>query len=366
MKVIFGKEGVENEAGRPTIVEISRIYLKKLSARGITVRLYETTTTEEGSKERIADGKVQEVSLPKDDQVFINNLEVKGLRITLGKDSTTFSSLDDDASITTGKSDLGGIKYRERSSRGAVLKALAIHSGTFNKLTLEALGRNGREYTPKQFLQFFGRTRLHGAKISGSYSDGKTSGTIGIQGQRNIPLSIDYIEPEGEKGYYKIRLPLKRIKVPALKLEKSPHTVVIPKPKYKKYTTYLEDVDVKLRAYIDDSGPAGKILYDVYLDSLDIAQLSVFGLEYHNSEKGIDVVFSPDKPLHIPNVKAGGFRFSSWKAFDVFGKEGGWLKAAAEKDEIISAHFESIAAELTDGTFLAENDKATGRSAPGC
>jgi hypothetical protein len=87
----------------------------------------------------------------------------------------------------------------------------------------------------------------------------------------------------------------------------------------------------------------------------------VYGLEYHNKTKGIDVKFDPVEPLHIPHVKGGGFRFSSWKALDVFGKEGGWLKAAAE-NEVISAHVESISAALEHGKFLAEKDES-GRSA---
>ena len=89
-------------------------------------------------------------------------------------------------------------------------------------------------------------------------------------------------------------------------------------------------MDVTLNAEIDFDA-AGKLVYDVYLESLSVADLKVYGLEYHNKAEGIDVKLDPSQPLHIPNVKGGGFRFSSWKAFDVFGKEGGWLEAAAEE-----------------------------------
>ena len=225
------------------------------------------------------------------------------------------------------------------------------------------MNRAGRSYTLKQFLQFFGKTRLAGVDVEGTYTKGKTSVRIGAKGKSNIPLSIDYVEPtETQKGYYQIRLPLSRIAVPALNIEKDGDNVVIPSAKSSATTSVATNVDVRLNAAIDFDA-AGKVVYNVYLESLSVSDLKVYGLEYHNKDAGIDVKLDPAQPLHIPNVKGGGFRFSSWKAFDVFGKEGGWLKAAAEENEVISAHVDSISAAMKDGKFLAEKDAASGRSA---
>ncbi len=129
-----------------------------------------------------------------------------------------------------------------------------------------------------------------------------------------------------------MRLPLARINVPALHIEKDEHTIIIPKPADKTAISYLKDVDAKLRAYVE-FGENNKVSYDIYLMSLDIAELNVFGLEYHNKVKGIDVVFDKLKALKIPNVKAGGFRFSSTKGFDVFGKAGGWAIAGSAEEQ---------------------------------
>lgn len=311
----------------------------------------------EDPKKKKTAKKVQEISLPAKDKVFIKNFKVEGLHVALEKEGSKLSMIDDNASIKLGETDLSKIGYEEKSAKGSVLKALALHSGKFDAFTMEALGRNGREYSPKEFFKFFGRTRL---EASGSYNDGKTSGSIGVVGKKNQAISVDYHEPEeGKPGYYSIRLPLARINVPALHIETGDHIIEIPKPKDRTNISYLNDVDVKLRAYVE-FGENDKLSYDIYLDSLDIADMAVFSLEYHNKVKGIDVVFEKTKPLHIPNVKAGGFHFSSAKGFDVFGKAGGWATAAGGTDTI-EASLESIQARLTDGGFLAQTD--AGRSA---
>lgn len=363
VKVIFGSEKSGDTPATPTVIDIASLHIDRLSAQGITLTMKEEEPQETDDKKKKSAGTIQVVTLPQADTVTIDNLDVKGLRITLDEDATRLSTIDENASIQLGESDLGGIHYKEKTARGSVLTSIAIHRGSFGALTLEALKRNGRQYTLKEFFKFFGRTRLAGAAIEGSYEAGKNKGTLGIIGKQNVPISIDYEEPEDDKpGYYKIRLPLKRISLPTLHIEKDEHVIDIPKAKNKATTSSLNDVDVKLRAYVEFNDK-NALQYDVYLDSLDIADLNVYGLEYHNKAKGIDVVFDPLKPLHIPNVKAGGFRFSTWKAFDVFGKDGGWIKAAAEESDIISAHFDSISAALSDGSFLAEKDTAAGRSA---
>jgi len=364
VKVIFGKDKTKDNPAVPTIVEIRSLNVGKLQAQGLTITLREGEPAQGEETAKATKPKtIQVVTLPKKDKVSIDNLDIKGLRITLNKGGTELSAIDESASVHLGESDLGGIRYKEKSARGSVLKSIAIHRGKFDALKLEALKRDDRRYTLKEFFKFFGRTRLGGADIKGTYREGKTKGTIDIKGKKNIPISIDYVEgKEEEPGFYKIRLPLKFIKVPELHFEKGDHVIDLPKAKSRATTSVLKDVDVKLRAYLIIPNE-GKVKYEVYLDALQVALFKVYGLEYHNSEKGIDVVFDPNKPLNIPNVKGGGFRFSSRKAFDVFDKEGGWLKAAAEEDEIISAHFDSISAELENGSFLAEKDEGTGRSA---
>ncbi len=364
VKVVFGKEKSEGVQAEPTIIEIRKLHLDKLTVQGITMTLKEVEQKESEETDKAAKAKtIQVVTLPRKDKVTINNIDIKGLRVTLDEEATQLSTIDQNASLHLGESDLGGIHYKQKTARGSVLKSLSLRKGKFESLKLDALNRNDRPYSLKEFFKFFGRTRLHGADIEGKYKAGKTKGTIGIKGKKNIPISIDYEVPkDGKPGYHKIRLPLKRVTVPALHLEKDSHIIDIPKAKSRATRSVLNDVDVKLRVY-ETLSQQGEAQYDVYLDSLQVGLLKVFGLEYHNKEKGIDVVFDPLKPLHIPNVKAGGFRFSSWKAFDVFGKEGGWLNAAVEDDDIISAHFDSISAELSDGSFLAEKDSATGRSA---
>ena len=154
---------------------------------------------------------------------------MKGLRIVLDEKETRIGAIDEDASITVGKTDVSGIAYKEKTARGSVLRAFSLHKGTFSSLELAAVHRADRSYTLKQFLQFFGRTRLAGLDVAGTYTKGKTSVTVGAQGKKNVPLSIDYVEPTGkQKGFYRIRLPLSRIAVPALDIEKDRHHVVIP------------------------------------------------------------------------------------------------------------------------------------------
>jgi hypothetical protein len=368
--VSFGSEG-PGEADVPTVIDIDHVNVGKLTARGVVLQSFEAEETDPAkAKKKTGPKTIQEVALPKTDPIEIDGIEVKGLRITLDEKETRLSATGEDASILAGKTDLSGIAYKEKTARGSVLQAFNLQKGKFDSLELSAVHRAGRSYTLKQFLQFFGRTRLAGLDVEGTYTKGKTSVSVGVKGKSDVPLSIDYIEPEKQEGvetaskqkpYYRIRLPLSRITVPALHIETDDQTIVIPKAASSAATSTATNVDVTLNAYIDFD-PAGNVIYDVYLESLGIADLKVYGLEYHNKTEGIDVKLDPAQPLHIPNVKGGGFRFSSWKAFDVFGKEGGWLKAAAEEGQIISAHFESISAALADGKFLAEKD-TSGRSA---
>ena len=77
----------------------------------------------------------------------------------------------------------------------------------------------------------------------------------------------------------------------------------------------MKDVDINLHAFVDLGEEGKPTSYEVYLDSLKVAKMAVFGLEYHNTDKGIDIFFDPLKPLFIPNVKAGGFKFTSKKAY---------------------------------------------------
>jgi hypothetical protein len=366
VKVTFGKEAQGDQPAVPAVVDIHDVHVGKLTAQGIVLQFLEAEETDPAkAKKRTGPKTIQEVALPTTDPIEIEQIDVKGLRISLDEKETHISAIDADASIAIGKTDVGGVAYKEKTARGSVLQAFRLHRGKFSSLELAAVHRKGRSYTLKQFLQFFGKTRLAGADVEGTYTKGKTSVSIGAKGKSNIPLSIDHIEPEPDtkkKGFYRIRLPLSRITVPALDVEKDGHQVVIPRAKSSASTSVATDVDVTLNAVIDFDA-AGKVVYDVYLESLSVADLKVYGLEYHNKAEGIDVKLDPVQPLHIPNVKGGGFRFSSWKAFDVFGKEGGWLKAAAEENEVISAHVDSISAALKDGTFLAEKDAASGRSA---
>lgn len=344
VKLLMERKAGDPKGARPMIVEINSLSIEEATAQGLKLKFMEAAG---------AGKKVQEVSLPEKDKVSLKKLHVQGLRITLDEAGATLSTIGDNASVTLGESDLGGIRYTERSAKGSVLRALAIHRGKFNSLTLEALARNGREYTFKEFLKFFGRTRLEGLDASASYNDGDISGTLGVKGKKNTPISIDYHEPsKDEPGYYSMRLPLERINVPALHIVKGDHEVIIPKPSNKAHTSYLSDVDAKLKAHLE-FGADGKAIYDIQLESLHVVDMAVYGLEYHNKAKGIDVVFEKDKPLHIPNIKAGGFRFSSTKGFGVFGKAGGWASIAAG-EEHIAASFESIKAVLENGEFLAE------------
>ena len=372
VKMLFAKDAtktvdkatgkmVEKEAARPLTLEIRKIHLGKIKAKGLTARMIEyKQPAQEGDKPSVR--SVQEVSLPKSDDVSVENINVSGLRVLLHKGKTELQTIDDNASIKIGATDLGGVTYKEKSARGSVLKSLTVHRGKFNALTLEALGRNGRTYTPKEFFKFFGKTRLEGLDTSGTFKQGKSSSTVELKGKKGKPISVDYVEGKDDKpGYYKIRLPLEEVALPALHIEKDGHIVIIPKAKRGKPQSKAMDVDVKLKAYADFN-KKDKLVYDIYLEALSIRDLKVFGLEYHNKSEGIDVILSKDKALHVPNVKAGGFRFTSWKGIDVFGKKGGWVNAAHGAG-VIEASVDSIHAALTNGSFLAEKDVATGRSA---
>lgn len=375
VKVIFGKEAQGDEPAVPATVDIREVHVGKLTAQGIVVQSFGAAENDpEKAKKKTGPKTIQEVALPNTEPVTVEGIDVKGLHLSLDEKETRISAIDNDASIKVGKTNLSGISNKEKTARGSVLKAFSLQRGMFDSLELAAVNRAGRSYTLKQFLQFFGRTRLAGLDVEGTYTKGKTSVSVGAKGQSNIPISIDYVEPEEQatekqstekqpekkKPFYRIRLPLSRITVPALDVEAGDHHIVIPKATSSANTSAATGVDVLLNAYVDFDA-AGTVVYDVYLEHLSIGELNVYGLEYHNKAEGIDVKFDPTQPLHIPNITGGGFRFSSWKAFDVFGKDGGWLKAAAEGD-VLSAHFKSISAALADGNFLAEKD-SSGRSA---
>jgi hypothetical protein len=371
VKLTFAREAKGDKPAAPAVLDLHAAHVNKLTAQGIVLQLFEPEETDPAKKKPAGQKTIQEVSLPASDPIEIEDIDVQGLRVILDKNEQRFETIGENASISVGKTDVGGIAYKEKAARGSVLQSFSLHRGMFDSLNLKALNRAGRTYTRKEFLRFFGSTRLAGADFEGTYTKGKKiSASVGFKGKKNVPISVDYVKPDEEKkskGYYKIRLPLARISVPALDVEKGEHHVIIPKAKSAATTSAATDVDVSLRADIDFDA-AGNLVYDVYLDALDIADLKVFGLEYHNTTEGIVVKLDPAQPLHIPNVKGGGFRFSTWKAFDVFGKGGGWLDAAVENDpkapdQILSAHFASIEAALKDGKFLAEKDAATGRTA---
>jgi hypothetical protein len=361
-------EGIDVK--RDLTIDINSLEIGEIDAQGISFIMREDASAETDPKKKKTAKTVQEVSLPKEDKVSITGIKVSSLRISLPDTGATLSTTGtDDASVQLGKSDLGGIKYTEKKVKGTVLKALNIHSAKFDSLTFEAMGRNGRQYTPKEFLKFFGRTRLEGLEASASYSDDSTKVSAGVMGQKkitkdglkNVPISIDFHEAtDKDPEHYSLRLPLSRINLPALDIVNGDHHIIIPKPTDKYSLSYLSDVDVKLRAYVKIPDE-GKVSYDIYLDSLDIGKMIVYGLEYHNSKLGVDVVFDKVAPVSIPDIKAGGFRFSSTKGFDVFGKAGGWIDAAVGPGKDIEASFASIKARLEDGQFLAESDK--GRSA---
>ncbi|HEX5153069.1 MAG TPA: DUF4157 domain-containing protein [Parafilimonas sp.] len=376
VKIVLEKDAIPGaEAARPMSIDINSLHVGEINAQGINVIMREVPDTEnKDPKAKPAKQTVQEVALPKNDKVSIQDINVLGLRVTMAevatndpndplaipKKVTQLSTIGDNAEVGVGKTNLGGINYKEKSAKGSVLKAIALHSGKFDSLTLEAIARNGRQYTLKEFFKFFGRTRLEGLDANASYAEGKTSATVGLKGKKNIPISIDYTEEQdGKPGYYDMRLPLARVNVPALNIVKDEHEVTIPKPADKAHVSFMDDVDARLRAYIEFDAE-GKVHYDIYLMSLDIARLNVFGLKYKNTKEGVEVVFDAAKGLVIPDVHAGGFRFSSAKGFDVFGKAGGWLSAGSAT-ESITASFDSITARLADGGFLAEKDG--GRSA---
>jgi hypothetical protein len=359
VKVFMDRKADDPKGARPLSIEINSIDIGEVAAQGINLMLFEEAdTTAADPKKKTTGRKVKEVSLPKKDNVFIRNIKVRGLRVTFNEAGPTLSTIDKDASVKLGQTDLSNIRYTEKSAKGSVLRALMLHTGKFDAFTLDAVNRNGREYSRDEFLQFFGSTRLEGLDAAASYHDGKNSGTVSVKGKKNVPISIDYHEPTGkdEQGYYSMRLALSRMTLPALHIVQGDHEIIIPKPADKLYTSNLSDVDVKLRAYVT-IGENDKVDYDIFLDSLDVAQLEVFGLEYHNKKKGIDVVFDKKSGLYIPNIKVGGFRLSSTKGFGVFGKAGGWANIA-EGASTITASFDSIKAALENGEILASQNPA--------
>lgn len=375
IKVWMGKEYPELDFKTSTYIDINSLHIDEVSAQGIRVLMSEEPDAVNADPAKKKTQKaVQEVSLPENDRVFIRDINVAGLRVGLEESGVTLQTTGtEDASVKLGKTDLGGIGYKERIGKTRILKALSIHTAKFDKFTLEALGRNGRSYNLTEFLKFFGRTRLEGLDVEASFSDGVNSGTIGVKGQskkvpkseefpkgiKNIPISIDYVPGEkGKPDYYAMRIPLARINVPALKFKKGDHEITIPKATDPAKTSHLSDVDARINVHADF--PDGKAVYDIYLEKLDVADMIVYGMKYENKTLGIEAQFDTTTGLHIPNIEAGGFRFSSSKGFDVFGSRGGYVNAAMGT-ELIEAGFENITAAITDGKFLAEKD--SGRAA---
>jgi hypothetical protein len=354
VKVLLKKDAEGDEAARPMSIEINKLNVGEIAAQGIKVVMRESYEADDPGK-RKGIKKVQEVQLPKDKQVFIKNIDISGLRVTMADEGTTISKIGEGANVQLGETKLGGISYAEKNAKGSLLKAISLHKGNFDALKLNgAMAVNGREYNLKEFFKFFGSTRLEGLDVAGSYGDGKTSASIGIKGVKNKAISVDYHAPKDDKdrGYYDIRLPLSRINMPAFHMVKGEHIIDIPKPMDKDHLSYMKDVDVRLHAYLDFDKNDNAV-YDIYLQSLDIADLVIFGLHYQNPAKGTDVLFDNQKALHIPNIRAGGFHFSSARGFDVFGKPGGWVDAAGGEMGI-EAGFETIKTKLSDGEFVAE------------
>ncbi|MCB0642586.1 MAG: hypothetical protein KDC44_13145 [Phaeodactylibacter sp.] len=347
----------EGEEQHPARLEIRSLRLKEINAQGINVIMREPAP-EEGETTPQKQ-KIQEVSIPPGEPISLKNLHITGLAVDLQEGGSTLSVLDEDASIHTGETDVSGLKYEKRNAQGAVLRSLSLHRAKFDGLKLDAIERKGRPYRLDEFFKFFGRTRIENLDALATFSDRKDRGTIGVKGLQNTPISIDYHEgKDGAKDYYSIRLPLQQIRVPALHIEKDGTIIHIPKAGSRNTTSTLNDVDVRLRVHLNTDKE--KPDYDIWLDNLDIGTLKVFGLEYHDTKKGIDVFFEKNLPLSIPNVKAGGFKFSSSGKLDVFGRKGGWVEAA-KGPAAIEANFAKIEATLKTGSFLAE--KSGGRSA---
>lgn len=375
IKVWIGKDYKDLEFKTGTYIDINSLHIDEISAKGISVLMSEEPDAATADpKKKKTQKPVQEVTLPENDAVFIRDINVAGLRVGLDESGISLATTGtEDASVKLGKTDLSGIGYKEKIGKTRILKALSVHTAKFDKFTLEALGRNGRTYTMKEFLKFFGRTRLEGLDVEASFSDGVNSGTIGVKGQtkkvpksgefpkgiKNVPISIDYIEgKDGKPDYYAMRIPLARINVPALKFEKGDHKITIPRATDPAHTSHMSDIDARINAHVDF--PDGKPVYDIFLEKLSIADFIIFGMKYENKKLGIEAEFDNVTGLHLPNIEAGGFRLSSAKGFDVFGSRGGYVDVA-QGTELIEAGFEKIAATITDGTFLAQKD--SGRAA---
>jgi hypothetical protein len=194
VKIILDKLAITDvQEGRPMSIEINNLHVGEINAPGITITMRENPDKDkEDTKTKPAKQTVQEVTLPKSDKVFIKDINLNGLRVTLAEEGTTLSTIGENASVSVGETNLGGIKYTEKTAKGSVLSTIAINKGKFDALTLEALGRNGREYSLKEFFKFFGRTRLEGLDVSGTYKEGKTNVELGAKGKKIIPISIDY------------------------------------------------------------------------------------------------------------------------------------------------------------------------------
>lgn len=352
VKVNLEKKQEDEEAARPLSIEINSLHVGEIMAQGIKVVKREAVEGSADGKKKPVKSKIQEITIPKDDNVSIKDIDVSGLRITLGEAGPRLTALTDNASVQLGKTDLSGIGYAEKNAKGDVLRTIALQTGRFSALSFKAANRKGREYTEKEFFKFFSSMQLSDLDVSGAYNEGKTSVSIGIKGSTKTPISVEQGEEKG-KTYFDVRMPLSRITVPGLHLEMGDHVVTIPKPTDRSHTSYLNDVDIKLRAYVERD-TKDNIAYDIYLQSMSIADMGVYGLEYENKKEGIEVKFEKTIPLHIPNVKAGGFHFSSSRGLDVFGAAGGHVEAGGE--EAIEGGFAKIQTRLEDGSFLAEKD----------
>ena len=355
VKILLEKKATSGGEGRPMSFEINRLHVGEINAQGITVvRLDELGAENDDAKAKPVKKTMQVVTLPKNDKVSIKDINVSGLRVTLAEEGPALSTIGADASISVGQTDLSGIGYSEKTAKGSVLKAFSLDRGKFEELKLQALGRNGRQYSMDEFFKFFGSTQLAGLDAAASFKEGKTSGKIEVKGQKNRPISALYNVGENrDPDYYSIRMPLSSISLPALHLEIEEHIINIPRAASRATTSHLNDVDVQLKVQFGKEKD-GAVPYEVRVESLDVAEMEVFGLEYHNTNplKKTEILFDKLKPFRIPSIKASGFRFSSAKSIDVFGN-GGVLKAGGPG--AIEANIAKISGLIKNGNFIADS-----------
>ena len=193
VKILLEKKATSGGEGRPMSFEINRLHVGEINAQGITVvRLDELGAENDDAKAKPVKKTMQVVTLPKNDKVSIKDINVSGLRVTLAEEGPALSTIGADASISVGQTDLSGIGYSEKTAKGSVLKAFSLDRGKFEELKLQALGRNGRQYSMDEFFKFFGSTQLAGLDAAASFKEGKTSGKIEVKGQKNRPISALY------------------------------------------------------------------------------------------------------------------------------------------------------------------------------